>query len=575
MDPYTIRLDPVSRDRLMRMMVAEAGSLGVPGMAAVADTVFNRVSHPYFREHAGGDTIDAILTADGQFEPWSRYGRDWENFPGDPELMGLAGEALDSVIAGTADLPFEGSLFFQNRGITRERGTDFHNAEAYLGDIGTAPVSHSHYGAMPGMSPLPGYRVTMEGEPMAGTVTMGPVPGQQAAPTAGLLAPSQPVRGGLLGQDDQFPLYGILGLASGLLEAGAPSVGVPRSAGAGALRGAMQGMQMDAAQQMQQMQRELMEAQIQNLASPQFQTMQLPGLGTVQIGRDGQIQVLRPEGSPTYDSQTRQWIYPPGSGGQATGTGVGPSAGAAPGLAPAIATQAGDLRRAFVRSTDFFPDVASAYMRVQESAQLGTGAGDMGLTIGVMKILDPNSVVREGEYATVQNTAGLPAIVQSAFQRVMSGESLTPEQRRDLLQMAEAQYGVYEQQYDQAHAMYEDWARQYNLDPALVVTDRRLNVEPLPGALRPQPSTEPPPPLLLDPRSAAPVEAGLLGPDYDALPRTEEGPPSRGEPMQLPYDRNGGIDASALVDGQIYRLPHTNRLARWDAESLDFVEVSE
>ena len=267
MDPYTIRLDPTSRDHLLRMMVAEAGSLGVPGMAAVADTVFNRVSHPYFQEHAGGSTIDDILTADGQFEPWARYGRDWQRFPNDPELMALAGDALDSVIAGNAELPFEGSLFFQNRAITQDRGTDFHNADAYLGEIGSAPVSHSHYGAMPGMSPLPGYRIVTGDEGMPATVALGPVPGQPmgAMPSGGLLASSQPVRGGLLGEGGDFPLYGILGLASGLMEAGAPSVGVPRSPGAMALRGAMQGMQMDAAQEQAQMQRALMEAQIADL----------------------------------------------------------------------------------------------------------------------------------------------------------------------------------------------------------------------------------------------------------------------------------------------------------------------
>lgn len=268
MDPYTIRLNPTSRDRLLRMAVAEAGQLGVPGMAAVIDTIFNRASHPYFQQHAGGGTVDQIMTADGQFEPWSRYDRDWENFPVTDELMAQAGQALDAVIAGNADLPFEGSLFFQNRSVTGERGTDFHNADAYLGDIGTSPVSHSHYGALPGMSPLPGYRVVTEDGGMTGTVTMGPVPGQpmQAAlPSSGLLAP-QAGPGGLLGSDDdRFPLYGLLGFASGLLEAGAPSVGVPRSPGAMGLRGAMQGMQMDAAQGDREMQRRLMEAQIADL----------------------------------------------------------------------------------------------------------------------------------------------------------------------------------------------------------------------------------------------------------------------------------------------------------------------
>jgi hypothetical protein len=46
-----------------------------------------------------------------------------------------------------------------------------------------------------------------------------------------------------------------------------------------------------------------------------------------------------------------------------------------------------------------------------------------------MKMLDPGSVVREGEFATAQNAAGVPDRVMNLYNRILSGERLNKDQR--------------------------------------------------------------------------------------------------------------------------------------------------
>lgn len=53
-----------------------------------------------------------------------------------------------------------------------------------------------------------------------------------------------------------------------------------------------------------------------------------------------------------------------------------------------------------------------------------------------MKLLDPASTVREGEYATVKNAAGIPDKVKNFYNRAVTGQILTPDQRREMKEAA-------------------------------------------------------------------------------------------------------------------------------------------
>jgi len=85
-------------------------------------------------------------------------------------------------------------------------------------------------------------------------------------------------------------------------------------------------------------------------------------------------------------------------------------------------------------------DIHNAYTTIKSSAGDPSAAGDMSLIFSYMKLLDPGSVVREGEFATAQNAAGIQDRIRNVYNKVISGERLTPEQRKDFLRTADRLY---------------------------------------------------------------------------------------------------------------------------------------
>jgi len=85
------------------------------------------------------------------------------------------------------------------------------------------------------------------------------------------------------------------------------------------------------------------------------------------------------------------------------------------------------IRAEYNNQTKPYQEVKSAYGRMLASED--TAVGDLSLIFGYMKMLDPGSVVREGEFATAQNAAGVPERIQNVYNRVITGERLNASQR--------------------------------------------------------------------------------------------------------------------------------------------------
>jgi len=129
----------------------------------------------------------------------------------------------------------------------------------------------------------------------------------------------------------------------------------------------------------------------------------------------------------------------------------------------------GKLRREFEGATEIYRTVRQAFQKVEASLAQGTGIGDVGGIFGVMKIFDPGSTVREGEAATVQNSGGVPETVRGFYNRVLTGERLTPAQRAEIVEVGRAQFGTYEQGYQARVADFTRMAEGYGIDPRNVV----------------------------------------------------------------------------------------------------------
>jgi hypothetical protein len=109
------------------------------------------------------------------------------------------------------------------------------------------------------------------------------------------------------------------------------------------------------------------------------------------------------------------------------------------GIDPAKAfEQEEKIRREFQARTKVYSELDTTFSNLQASAQAKTGPGDIALITGFMKMLDPGSVVRETEFATARDTAGLFDRLSNQAQKLRSGQifSLDSKQRQEYVSLA-------------------------------------------------------------------------------------------------------------------------------------------
>jgi hypothetical protein len=82
-------------------------------------------------------------------------------------------------------------------------------------------------------------------------------------------------------------------------------------------------------------------------------------------------------------------------------------------------------------------EVASSVAIARKAAAGDTGISDVSLVYAAAKAFDPGSVVREGEFATIEKSQSIPQRVLSMARRADSGQRLTPEMRADLVRAIE------------------------------------------------------------------------------------------------------------------------------------------
>lgn len=123
-----------------------------------------------------------------------------------------------------------------------------------------------------------------------------------------------------------------------------------------------------------------------------------------------------------------------------------------------------DFRKEYATQTAGYREVKSAYGRVLASQD--NAVGDLSLIFGYMKMLDPGSVVREGEFATAQNAAGVPDRVLNLYNRILSGERLNESQRKSFKGQAEVLFKQAGQQEQVVRKGMERIAKGYGLNTA-------------------------------------------------------------------------------------------------------------
>ena len=118
-----------------------------------------------------------------------------------------------------------------------------------------------------------------------------------------------------------------------------------------------------------------------------------------------------------------------------------------------------------------FADQTAAYGRIISSVADPSPAGDLSLIFNYMKVLDPGSVVREGEFATAQNAGSIDDRTRGLYNRIVSGERLSEAQRADFADRATRLYSGAEQQYRDIADQYGGFAQAAGLPVERVIPD--------------------------------------------------------------------------------------------------------
>ena len=132
-----------------------------------------------------------------------------------------------------------------------------------------------------------------------------------------------------------------------------------------------------------------------------------------------------------------------------------------------------DLRSEANKDADIkgFIDIRDAYDRVQAAAESPSAAGDLALIFNYMKILDPASVVREGEFANAQNAGSIPERIRAQYNKTLEGTRLTDSQRDDFVDRANRLFQPKLRNYEKAIDFYQSEAREFGVPEDRVVRD--------------------------------------------------------------------------------------------------------
>jgi hypothetical protein len=137
-----------------------------------------------------------------------------------------------------------------------------------------------------------------------------------------------------------------------------------------------------------------------------------------------------------------------------------------------IAARADD----YTKAAATYDTAAPSWQSMQDAAKTAigqsgpnVGSADLNLVVGLAKILDPNSVVREGESESVKKTGGAADYLVSYYNQLVQGGALTDDIRRGIMNTGQSRMKAY---YDQAKVK-RDWissvAARHGVNPDDVV----------------------------------------------------------------------------------------------------------
>ncbi len=134
----------------------------------------------------------------------------------------------------------------------------------------------------------------------------------------------------------------------------------------------------------------------------------------------------------------------------------------------------GKIRDDYNAASKDYVKVRDAHQRVLASAKDPSAAGDLALIFNYMKVLDPGSTVREGEFATAQNSGGVSELVRARYNKAISGERLSDNIRTDFVDRSNRLYKAAEDNQANIEEQYRGVSTRSKVNPENVVLPQRV-----------------------------------------------------------------------------------------------------
>jgi hypothetical protein len=115
----------------------------------------------------------------------------------------------------------------------------------------------------------------------------------------------------------------------------------------------------------------------------------------------------------------------------------------------------------FAQQVSGYKQALQGYNRLKSSLQAGDAFGDIAAIFGFMKMLDPTSVVREGEFAVASSAGGLFERMKIIMQQAENGQRLTPEMRQEIMALSNELVDTYNVAYQSKREGYQKEFKRY------------------------------------------------------------------------------------------------------------------
>jgi flagellum-specific peptidoglycan hydrolase FlgJ len=149
------------------------------------------------------------------------------------------------------------------------------------------------------------------------------------------------------------------------------------------------------------------------------------------------------------------------------------SKNAAANAVPATFDDTSKLRHEFTQLPAYknMAQAAPVYQAMREAAGRDTKAADLNIVYGLGKIMDPGSVVREGEIAMANNAQGWQEKLNGIIGQINSKGGLTPEGRQALMAEAHGRIQAYNAEYERDTGRYKGIAERNRINTADIIPD--------------------------------------------------------------------------------------------------------